>query len=73
MSGASIEVAKRSRQTCWRRRARASAKVVAGLGYQVARRGDSVTRSAFLLDVEVTNEYRPNSSGVVRKIGGSDH
>jgi hypothetical protein len=39
MSGAPADVVKRSNQRCWRRRARASAKVAAGLGYQAARRG----------------------------------
>ena len=73
MSGVPAEVAKRSNQRCWRRHARASAKVAAGLGYQAARRGDSANHSAFCWTYRVTNEYSPNSSGVVRKIAGSDH
>ncbi len=41
------EVTIRSSQRCRRRRAMASAKVAAGLGYHAARRGERARRSAF--------------------------
>jgi len=52
MSGVPADVAKHSNQTCWRRRAKASAKVAAGLGYQAARRGDSASGTVNLLSIK---------------------